>query len=221
MAEKSVLVTRPWYRTGDINEDSTIVFIFRWPEKIICACKEESVPCYDLKESRASRKTLEKFLTSKNPKVVALNGHGGPAHVCGQNGQAIADVDNAHVFSGRIVHALSCNSAQIFGEDCVKKGALAFIGYKDRFKWFFDPNMITRPFEDEMSNRNFEAALTAITAVIRGESVKNAREKSQRGFEGAIKHYLIHYGLESNVIIMSLVHNMQNQVVLGDGTAVL
>ena len=83
MTEKSVLVTRPWYRSGDSNEDDTIVFIFNWPEKIIELCRETGITCYDLKEDRANRKELEEFLNSKNPKLVALNGHGGPAHVCG------------------------------------------------------------------------------------------------------------------------------------------
>jgi len=221
MTDKSVLVTRPWYRSGNSDEDNKILFIFRWPEKIIGACKEKGITCFDLKENRATRKELEKFLGSKGSTLVALNGHGGPGFVCGQNGEPIADTSNSQLFSGRIVHALSCNSAQVFGPDCVANGALAFMGYKDRFCWFFDPNMITRIFDDEMSKWNFEAAMAAVTAVVNGDSVEAAREKSQKKFKDAIKHHLIHYGLESNIIIMTLIHDMENQVVIGDGTAKL
>lgn len=214
MTERSVLVTRPWYRSADRNENDTILFIFHWPEKIVKFCEERGVRCYDLKKEKANRKQLEDFLRAHAPWLVALNGHGGPAYVCGHNRQPIADVNNAHLFSGKIVHALSCDSAQVFGEECVKKGALTFIGYKERFTWVYDWNMLAHPFDDYMSRDNFEAAIKAVTALIEGDSVDKAKERSQQKYEEAIKYHRIHYSLESNAIIMTLLHDMKNQVVI-------
>ena len=114
---------------------------------------------------RNSRLRRNDVLTeARKPSVVYLTGvgHGTPDTYTGNFRQPIFRIGNySQVESrGKIVHFLSCQTAEKLGPDFVAKGCRAYFGYDADFTW--DPKVADTFLEcDSAIDRAFAAGLTA------------------------------------------------------------
>ncbi len=79
---------------------------------------------------------------AKSKRVVYISGigHGSPTTYTGHLGDPILQVGNydpAEV-KGKVIHLLSCKTAQKLGPDVIKKGASAYAGYYENFTFVWD-----------------------------------------------------------------------------------
>jgi hypothetical protein len=82
-----------------------------------------------------------------------------------------------------ITYAIACDCAAKLGPDSVQKGCHAFIGYQASFIFVYDPARSTNPLADSFATPVFESSNEIATALIKGNTVEEAYEKSQATFD--------------------------------------
>ena len=132
--DNSILITRPDF-------DDATHYLNVWSSKIVKLCQERGIDYIDLDGEKADS---NHFRTGS--KLIAFNGHGDPNTILG-NGwdKVLVNLDNCGMLKDTIVHSVSCESAKILGNKCIETGTKAFIGYKEKFNFIGDTNMISRP----------------------------------------------------------------------------
>jgi hypothetical protein len=175
-----------------------------------------------LEAEKVNTTTLESYLKKQNPKLVALNGHGGPDVVYGQDHKPLIKADqNLAILKDRIIHVLACNAGKVLGPACIKSGTKAWLGYKRKFLIPFDKNKYFIPLEDNLAASALEPALEVVRSLIKGNTVRDAFNNSQRAFAKSIAKLLLSTAtLEENSALFAVFHDMENQISLGDQSAV-
>jgi len=206
---KRCLITRP-------EHDDTTHFISKWMKEHMDSAN--GVEFIDLHRERANRKEVTGRLTKKNPQLVLLNGHGSDTTVAGHKDEPlIVAGENDDLLSEKIIHALSCKSAKILGRKSVKTGALAYIGYDDDFIFFYTPTMISRPTTDNTAHLFLDPATKPVSALLKGQTVSEAYQKSQQAYKDQISRLLSSKATkEETAMLRYLWWDMKNQVALGD-----
>jgi len=103
----------------------------------------------DLYRNKANRKRVIGILEKRNPKLVVFNGHGGEDFVAGHDNEVILKNDDEEAVSSKIIFARSCKSAKVLGATAIKRGAIAYLGYKEDFWLVYNILQISRPLEDK------------------------------------------------------------------------
>lgn len=149
-----------------------------------------------------------------------LNGHGDDNIVTGhQNEPLLIGRTNDKLMKSRIIYALSCRSAKELGPKTVSSGAKSYTGYDDDFIFSYTPSMITRPLNDDKAKLFFEPSNIFMESLIKGNTVQEAKSKSEQLFRkniakalgsqnGAniaknlwwdLKHFVSHGGLSAAI----------------------
>ena len=158
-----------------------------WTEKMLKESKQKTAQLYRLKREKANRKEFETFLKKKSIDLVLLCGHGACDKIAGNN-EVILDTDNDNLLNGRIVHALSCQSAKKLGPDAMQKGAKGYVGYKENFIAFFDDSKkSTEPLRDETLSLFLEPALTAPKVLLKGGTPEEAVISAKKAYNKSIR----------------------------------
>ena len=82
MAQKSLLITRPFY-------ENPTNYLYHWSEPLIKLAKDKGFEVIDLTREKVVRKEVEGRLKKVNPELVVLNGHGSVDEVFGQDGKTL------------------------------------------------------------------------------------------------------------------------------------
>jgi hypothetical protein len=210
-----VLITRP-------NFDRVTSYLFVWSKEIIKEAKKRDLNVFQLNEEQTNRKTLEKRIEKNDPALVLFNGHGSPETITGHKKEILIKADdNEGILKSRIVHSFSCNSARTLGPKSVEAGAKSFIGYIKRFVILHDEKHTATPKKDNIAKHFLESANTVPISLIKGNTVKEAYEKSQASFEKSIEYYKTHYSQENSHILFFLKYDKSIQRYYGNENATL
>lgn len=175
-----VLLTNP-------EVDVLTRYLLAWTEDMLKKCKNTSNDYYHLMYEKVTRNNFESILTSRSVDLILLCGHGSSTSVSGDN-EVVLDKNNSHLLNGKVAHALSCQSAKILGKDAVKKGAVAYVGYKEDFVAFLNNSKsISRPLEDKTAALFLDAAFTVPKILLRGASVEDAVVAAKNEYNHSIK----------------------------------
>ncbi len=213
--EKKLLITRPEY-------DDTTHYLSNWSKTSLRLAQSKGVTVFDLNRERANKAEVEGILTKQNPQLVILNGHGNESSVAGHNGEPILIAGkNEKLLIGKIAYAISCKSAKVLGQKAVDSGGEAYLGYEDDFIFFYDPNKISRPLEDETAKLFLKPAIEIIVhSLVKGNAVGTSSEKSKQLFKLNMGRLLSsESSKEEASMARYLWWNMKNQVCLGNGEA--
>jgi hypothetical protein len=209
------LITRP-------NHDNATNYLSYWSEQLIQFAKEKGKTVIDLQGSKANKDNLEKVLRKKDVHLILFNGHGDYDLVTGhKNEPLIKSSINANVLKDKIVVCRSCKSGKHLGPSCIISGTIAFIGYKDDFLFFYDPNNITRPLNDRYAKRFLESDNTCIISLLKGNTVLKAFESSQYQYKKHIQEILTHSNdpAETTHSLPALFWNLINHTWEGESSA--
>lgn len=214
MSSKNAIVTRP-------EHDNVTKYLSEWNKEIIVAANKKDVLIKDLSGDKATREEFEKFLKKQDPKLVLLNGHGDADTVKGHKDKPLLKCgDNEEILKGKIVYALSCESAANLGVCAVDKGTKAYIGYTEPFSFLTNKNKECRPKDDELANVFKEASNQISLSLVEGKSVEEAYNNSQSKFKELMRRFSASDASpEAKDIRFWLFWDMVSQVVLGDGKA--
>ncbi|KKP92602.1 MAG: hypothetical protein UR98_C0022G0010 [Parcubacteria group bacterium GW2011_GWA1_36_12] len=207
----SILVTRP-------KDDLTTNYLFSWASLVIKEVIKKGGQVFDLREKRANRKEFCSVIKKTNPKLIFLNGHGNKNAITGQGQEIlIQSNDNEDITKDSVVYALSCSAASVLGSRCIQKGTKSFIGYKNDFIFLTEQSFITRPLDDQTAALFFEPSNLVINSLIKGRTVFESYNRSQKEFKRNIKKLLTSESLQKDQSsVRFLLWDMEHQVCLGD-----
>jgi hypothetical protein len=202
------------------HHDRPTEYLTSWFEKIVDVAKNQpDIKIIELKKEQANRKDVVEMIERENPQLIIFNGHGGYESIGGFNREILIKCDdNEQVLSGKIVHALACRCAKVLGNKCITVGTHCFIGYKEDFHlWTKSKDSKDEQLNDKTAGFFLDPAYEAIIAIVEGNKTGEAFTRSQNMYIAKLSESIANG--ESETILASIFHNMQNQVCLGDQTA--
>lgn len=213
---KILLITRP-------NHDPGTNYLFYWSSYVISAAQRRGVSVLDLAKNKASKKNFDSYIKRNDPKLIFLNGHGNQETVTGFDNEPLVSMNkDENLLLKRIIYARSCDAALKLGDSAVKKGALAFIGYKKSYRLGHSPTSITRPLQDKIAELFLAPSNLIPISILKGNSVGYANSNSLKSMWSKFRFMLSSSATPGQRdAAKHMWHNIQNQVLLGDDTAKL
>jgi len=210
---KILLITRP-------KHDATLHYLFNWVKEIIELANKKGIKILDLKQKRANKKELTSIMPKKQLCFVFLNGHGDVDRVNGYNDETLIKVgENEKLLESKIVYALSCKSGKRLGPESIKKGAESYIGYDDDFIFFFDPEKMNRPLEDNVAKLFLYPSNHVARCLLKGHTTEDSCQRSKDLFLANIQKLLS--SKSTPEMVPYLLWDMRHQVCLGNKEAFL
>jgi len=209
---KKLLITRP-------KHDLTTHYLFYWAKKIIELATSKGIPVFDLSKQRANKKEVTSILNKREPGLVFFNGHGRDNCIAGNDDEVLIEAGkNDHLMRSKIVYSRSCRSGKTLGPQCIRSGALVFLGYEQDFVFFTDKNMTNRPLRDNTARLFLEPSNHVIIGLLKGHSAKESHKRSVKIFRENISK-VANSESPDNYLIPYLLWDMRHQVCLGDKNA--
>ena len=178
-----VLLTNP-------EVDALTYYLAAWTRDLLKKARMGTNKYFKLEREKVIKKKFESILRKRSIDLVLLCGHGAADAVFG-NENTILDIENDYLLEGKIVHALSCRSADKLGPDAVAKGAKAYIGYKEDFIAFLDNSKcISKPMGDESAALFLEPAFVAPKVLLKGGSPEEAVSTAKKAYNKSIRDAL-------------------------------
>ena len=211
---KIILITRPKY-------DETTNYLYYWANLIVREAKKKNRQVLDLGGKKANLKDFSGRIKKTQPDFIVLNGHGSSDKITGHNGQTLLKANmNESLLNDKIGYALSCSSAKKLGKCLVEKGTKSFIGYKEDFIFLHEKDKSSQPLNDKTARLFFEPSNLVATTLIKGNTSKEAHNRSQKEFRRNIRRLMVSESPQvDKSSIPWLYWDMINQVCLGDGSA--
>lgn len=202
-----LLITRPRY-------DRETHYLYYWTESLVGDAENRGWKVFNLEKSKATQKNVESYLKKHNPDVVVFNGHGNAVCVVGQNDEILIESGkNTNLLSGKVVYMRACDAGKILGPDTIKKGAQNFIGYKELFRFWNQPEATTKPLNDDYAKPFFECSNQIIYSLIKGRTAQEAHNDSVDMYKKTLSKLLTSESPNS-FLAADLFWNMMHQVCL-------
>jgi len=211
MPQKKVLVTRPDY-------DTPTNFISHAAQEVVDCANSHGHDVLEIRGPDVIKKEVEGRIKKKNPKLVLINGHGDSNSLMGHEDEPIIALEDNHkILKSKITYALACGSAENLGRACGKFKNTAYIGYRGRFMFGSDKHSTSAtPGKDAIAKDFLEAANCVSISLIKGNTVRDAYNKSQEAFAEKVRYYMRQESADSTEIAMWLMLDRQRQVCCGN-----
>ena len=208
---KTLLVTRS-------RHDEATNYLYYFAEQVIREAQQRNFKILDLVDKKANYNDFSGRIRKTEPDLIFLNGHGSPTSIAGYNDEILISVDkNISLLKNKITYALSCSSAKKLGKYAIKNGAKSFIGYKENFIFMHEQDKSTRPTEDKTAKLFFEPSNLIVTTLIKGNTPKEAFNRSQKEFKNNLRKLMTSESPQGNKSsIPWLYWDMIHQVCLCD-----
>jgi len=171
MPNKNVILIA---RTIKEEKDYATKYIFHWAELIKEEAELLGLKVIDLQDEHFTEENMEKMIEKFDPYIIFLNGHGTEYSIKGRDGETdvVIRCKNDHLFKGRIVYALSCNTANILGKSALNKGCKCYIGYTK--KVIFPTQEFDNPIKDYLSEPFMMVSNEIVLTLIKGGTTEDA-----------------------------------------------
>jgi len=206
---KALLITRP-------EHEPATRYLSRWSKEILEQAEKKGFRIIDLHRKKAERKRFIGTLKKSNPSLVFLNGHGNDKYVTGHQNEIILQMTDKKEVEDKIIIARSCNSAKTLGPRTLHHGAIAFLGYQEKF-FLATEDKLSHPLEDKTAFLFLKPSNQLAISLLKGNTTSEANKKSKNLYKKNIAKILIKGSLHDNYRdIPFLVWNMKHQVCLGN-----
>lgn len=210
----AVLITRP-------NHDYPTTYLYHWSKFVLKAALKKGIKILDLDGKKASKSNFNSYVTKHKPRLIFLNGHGAKDRVCGYYDEVLLDITNCGVLlKEKILYVRSCEAGAVLGPISIKKGAIAFIGYKKNYWLMRSKSQHTLPLTDKISKLFLEPSNLVPISLIKGNTVNTAYNKSQESMRKNFSYMISsRASTEERDAAFFLWSNYSCQIMLGDGKA--
>lgn len=208
---KTLLLTRP-------NHDHLTTYLFYWCEHILKEAKEKSFKVLDLYSEKANYIKFNSYIKKHKPDLVIINGHGNNATVTGYNNEPIIAINkNDDILENTVAYIRSCQVASKLGEACIRKKAIAIIGYNRNFALPTSADRTTDPLKDNVAKLFIEPSNLIPISLIKGNTVKEAHIKSKKAMVSNFRFMISTKASQAQKDAAPyLWSNLKGQVILGD-----
>jgi hypothetical protein len=212
-----LLVTRPKYDDGT-------EYLSAYALEILKRAKLLNIDFKDFEGKNVTKREIEKYIKSKNPQLLFLNGHGDVSgnEIYGHNNQVIFSLSNVNLLKKRITYARACFAAISLGQEAVRDNSGCFIGYRFPFSFFIDDRWSTKPLNDKLAALYLNPSNELVLSLLNGKTVNEADKKSKKMMIRNMKEIL---AMESRKepgatrMLEILWGNYEGQIVLGNKEA--
>ncbi|HLD80763.1 MAG TPA: hypothetical protein VJA40_02060 [archaeon] len=174
---RTYFLTRP-------NHDDATHYLAQWIGETTKTAEENGLKVIELRGKKVKREDTEKILAKMHPDLVVFTGHGDENTVTGHDREPlIVAGKNEKLLKSKIVYAIACSSGKNLGPKSVEAGAKSYNGYAEPFIFFYEPEKVSRPLQDDTARLFLEPAQLFVKALLKGNSVKDARKKKQELLE--------------------------------------
>ena len=202
--------------------DPPTEYLDSWSAGIIEAVKKQKdVLVLELRKQEVNKENLTKLIEQHQPQLVLFHGHGGEGHIQGFKYNILVQCgENEHLLKDKIVHSLACDSGKKLGPDCIQIGTVAYIGYKEEFK-FAHFNKVGRQdqLQDPIAELFLNPAFEAVRALITGRTVEQAHAQSQKMYLQNLRLVMTNSNPQAQDIAALIYHDLIHQVSLGNQAA--
>lgn len=216
---KILLITNP-----NQEADPATQYFYAWSKGIIDRIRERgNVVVYELEGSSVNHKKFSEIVKKERPNFIILNGHGSERTITGFDSDILIRYqDNEYLLKDAIVHTLACESGKLIGPECIRVGTVAYIGYKEKFRGAYDPRAATVEARqlDPYAELIMDPAFEVITAIAKGDSVNTAYQRSRHKYAENLASLLTTPNATNTAIAIRIRDNLNNQVCLGNESAV-
>lgn len=211
-----VVVTNP-------SDDTPTEYLQTWVQEVIEAAEKlADTKVHELKGKDATKKNLATLVEKVHPSLILFNGHGDHDCIRGFRGEILIKADeNVALLEGKIVHALACQSARTLGPEAIRIGGLAFLGYRENFKFHhYNKKTATEQKTDPLATLFLQPAFIPLLRLVEGKTVEDAFRQSQKLCAENLRMALTSTSTVLNTAVASaLYHNLKHQVLLGEKSA--
>ena len=167
------LITRPFY-------DDATTYLYYYAGLLMKEAEEKGIAYIELKRPRLTPENFMKIVKDKNPMFIFFNAHGDEKRIYGDKRTQKEDVlveedKNHHLLNNKLVYARACWSAASLGKACIGG---CFIGYETPFRFWHNEAWATKPLNDNVAKQFLEPSNTIVSALLKGNTAKEAVEKS-------------------------------------------
>ena len=208
-----IIITRP-------EHDPATRYLSCWSGLIIKAANKNNIEVTDLHQEKAAKKELEGRLRKINPTLVILNGHGSEECIYGHDNEELINLNNNNdLLKGRVIYAVSCNSAKKLGKACADKNT-AYIGYDESFVFNIERKYLSQPLKDQRAARFLQPSNQVSLSLIKGHTAEESSQSSKKSFREAIQKLLpsINNDPYDREDAADLFWDMNHQVCEGNGS---
>ena len=215
--DKSILVTRPKYDDGT-------AYLSTYALEVIKEAKKNNLFSKDFEGKNVTKQEVEKYLKTKSPKLVFLNGHGNEEEICGHGDETLFSKENAYLLKDKITYARACFAGISLGKEIVKDNSGCFIGYVTPFSFWISDVWPTKPLNDKIASFYLNPSNEIMLKLINGRTAREADELSKKMMIENMKKIL---ALEqkqepgATTMLQILWGNYEGQIVLGNEDSIL
>jgi len=182
-----------------------------------------SLPYTDLYGNEATSANFFSELTTLDPLIVNIFGHGDYNIIACQNDELLLQgCVNDDALAGRIVFDLSCRAGRDLGASSIGKGAINFLGYTEDFIFAVTEGMhpdggMLDPLQDEAARGFFESHNAAPITFIQGGSIDDAYFTSQDTFNYWIDYWEARDSQVAGFLVWDRDHQILHPAPVGPG----
>lgn len=172
-----ILITRP-------EHDDTTHYLSHWSKQAVDFAVGKGIRVFDLHREDANKIRVHSMIQKQDPEFVIFNGHGNRDRIGGHKNEILVQSHkDEKILSHRLIYAHTCSAAKVLGPLAIGEGAISFLGYDEDFIFFYDPEMISRPLQDETAKKFLEPSTEAISSIIKGNTVEEAQKRAKDLFK--------------------------------------
>jgi hypothetical protein len=170
---EAILITRPKYDDGT-------EYLSAYALEVLKKARTLPIEVKDFEGKEANKENIEKYLKSKNPTLLFLNGHGNETEICGNKDEVIFSLSNIHFLRNKITYARACFSASGLGKQAVKDNNGCFIGYTQPFSFWITGSWSAKPLNDRIASLYLEPSNEIVFSLLKGRTAREADKKSKK-----------------------------------------
>lgn len=208
---KIILITRP-------NHDPTTNYLYHWCKPVIELANSKRYILHDLARSRANRAEFQSHLRSRKIDFILFNGHGNEKMICGHLDEPLVESgsDLSHI-KGVLMYIRSCQVMSALGNEIIRSGALACIGYTRKFSFFRSTSHVTHPLSDPYAKFFLDPSNLVATTILKGNTMGDAYKRSQYLMKKNLQRLLSGATTpDQRSMAFALYTNLKGQVIYGD-----
>ena len=166
------------------NHDPVTYCLYHWTKPLLDLAEKKRFDVVSIEGEQVTGENIRSRVSKRNPGFFFFNGHGSVSSMYGNRSEEVIGLDDADIFTDRVVFARACDCLVKLGKEAVNKGCKSFIGYNKKF-WILSLNeMATRPLQDPLTKPIMENSNLVVEELIKGRTVKESVDK---GHEHAAK----------------------------------
>lgn len=194
--------------------------MYEWSVPIIEAAERKGIKIDKADGRDVTRSNILSRIEKTNPSFIVLNGHGNEACFFGYENSALIKVDDAGIFSDRVVFSRACDCLRKLGSEAVdKNGCTCFIGYEFEFVNVRQTSTELRPREDVVSQPIWEASNAVPLSLVKGLTINESIDASHRKADNEMLRLIYSKEPWAREVLKAIIINDEGLGFYGDGSA--